>query len=223
MARYGSSAASALLGAAFAATAFVARGGDQLDRTTSTEIALILVSGVVVAVAVWRARPGRLGGYLPLAAFIVYAGLTAASILWSIDPDLTWVEANRTLTYLAVFGAGLAAAHLLPDAPVVVLRAICLATFAICAYALVSRTFPGSLAATELYARVGAPYGYWNALGSTAALGIPAALWLGSRRAGHAPVSALAYPLLALDLVALFLSYSRGAMGAALIGVLLWL
>jgi O-Antigen ligase len=221
--RYGASAASALLGAAFAAVAFVAGGGDRLDRATWVELGLILGAGAVIAATVARARPTRLGGWLVLGAFLAYTGVTAASILWSIDPSLTWVEANRTLAYLATFAAAVAAAHLFPEGWAVVLRAILLASFAICAYALVSRMFPGSLADTELYARVGAPYGYWNALGASAALAIPPALWLGSRRSGHAPANALAYPLLALDLIALFLSYSRGAMAAALVGILLWL
>jgi O-antigen ligase/polysaccharide polymerase Wzy-like membrane protein/tetratricopeptide repeat protein len=221
--RFGSFAASALLGAAFTATAFAAGGGDLLDRSTTVEIGLVLASGAVVATAVARAHPGRVGGTVALGAFVAYAALTAISILWSIDPNLTWVEANRTLAYLAVFGAALAAAHLAPDGYAVVLRAILIAGFAICGYALLSRAFPGSLASTEIYARLGAPYGYWNALGTTAALSIPAALWLGARRSGHAPANALAYPLLALFLAALFLSYSRGAIAAALIGTLVWI
>jgi hypothetical protein len=221
--RSASFAASALLGAAFAAAAFVAKGGDRLDRTTAIELILILASGAIVALALARARPGRIGGWLVLGAFVAYSAVTAASILWSVDPDLTWVEANRTLTYLAVFAAAMAAVHLVAAAELVILRGILIAAFAICAYAIVSRTFPGSLAETELYARVGAPYGYWNALGATAALGIPPALWLGARRSGHGAANALAYPLLTLELVALFLSYSRGAMAAALVGILLWL
>jgi hypothetical protein len=221
--RYASSAASALLGAAFAAAAFGAGGGDQLDRATTVELGLILASGGLIAAAIARGRPVRLGGWLVLGAFLLYTTATAASILWSIDPNLTWVEANRTLAYLATFAAAIAAAHLAPGGWAVVLRAILLAAFAVCGYALVSRMFPGSLANTELYARVGAPYGYWNALGATAALAVPPTLWLGARRSGHAPANALAFPLLALLLIALFLSYSRGAMAAALVGMLVWL
>src|SRR5438067_1281662 len=79
-----------------------------------------------------RARPGRIGGSLALGAFVLYAALTAISVLWSIDPNLTWVEANRTLAYLATFAAALAAAHLAPEGYAVVLRAILVAAFAIC-------------------------------------------------------------------------------------------
>ena len=38
------------------------------------------------------------------------------------------------------------------------------------------------------------PYGYWNALGLTAAMGAIGCMWLGARRRGHALLSALAYP-----------------------------
>ena len=141
-----------------------------------------------------RGRPGRIGGWLAFAAFVVYAGVTAASTLWSVDPDLTWVEANRTLAYLAVFAAALTSAHLAPQGWAVLLRGILIGAFAVCCYGLVSRVFPG-LARVDRDLR--APRGaLWllNALGATVALAVPPALWLGSRRSGHAAVNALAYP-----------------------------
>jgi hypothetical protein len=220
--RYGSFAASSALGAALVAAAFGAGGGDQLNRATWVEIGLVLASGAVIATAIVRARPGRIGGWPPLAAFVVLAGVTAVSIVWSISPDNSWIETSRTISYLAVFAAALAAAHMARQGWAVLLRGILIAGFAVCAYAAVSRVFPGSLASTEIYARLGAPYGYWNALGATAALAVPPAMWLGSRRSGHAAANALAYPLLALDIVALFLSFSRGALLAAAVGVMLW-
>ena len=223
MPRWASFAASVGLGAALAAAAFGAAGGDQLDRSTTVEIALLIASGALIAVALARARPGRVGGVPVLAAFVVLTGLTAASILWSIQPDLSWVEGNRTLAYLATFAAGLAAAHLAPNSWTVVLRGVMLAALAVVAYGLTTRVFPGTLATSEIYARVGEPYGYWNALGATAAIAVPPTLWLGTRRSGHPPANALAYPVLGILLVGLFLSYSRGALGAAAIAVLLWL
>jgi hypothetical protein len=55
-----------------------------------------------------------------------------------------------------------------------------------------------------------------------AGLGIPACLWLGTRRQGHQALTALAYPALTLLLVAVLLSYSRGALAAILIGGVFW-
>src|SRR5437660_7508049 len=124
------------LGSALAAVAFVAQGGSNLSRTTIVELVLTVASGVVVAVALLRARGGRLDGGLTLAAFAALAALTALSILWSIVPDDSWIEANRTLSYLFVFAAALACARLAPDGYGIVLRALLFAVFVVTAYAL---------------------------------------------------------------------------------------
>ena len=221
--RHTSGALSLALGCAFAGVAFAAQGGSELSRTTIVEIALTLASGAVVTLALLRARAGRSNGGLTVAAFAAFAAFTALSILWSIVPELSWLEANRTFAYLAVFTAAVACARLAPDGYAVLLRGILVGTFVIVAYALASRIWPATLASDEIYARLGQPYGYWNALGATAALAVPPALWLGSRRSGHAAVNALAYPLLTLSVVAMFLSYSRGALVFAGAGALVWL
>jgi hypothetical protein len=220
--RYASSAASVVIGAAFAAVAFAAKGGSDLASLTSVEIALVIGAALVVATAVVHGRKDQLDGGSALLAFIALATLTTLSVLWSIAPDLTWIEANRTLTYLVVFAAGIGLARLAPGSWSVLLKGLLLAATAIVGYALASRIWPGSLAANEIYARIGQPYGYWNAVGVTAALAIPPAVWLGARRSGHAPANALAYPLLGLLVVALFLSYSRGALGAAVVAMIVW-
>jgi hypothetical protein len=221
--RFASPAASVALAAGFAATAFLAEAGGDLARTTYVEIAWIVAAGLVVAVSIAVARPGRIGGWLALAGFAALTAVTAASILWSVAPDLSWVETNRVLTYLWAFAAAVALAHLVPRGWAHVLRAIALAAFAIVAYALITRVFPESLAKGEIYARLGAPYEYWNALGATAAVAVPAGLWLGTRRSGYGPANALAYPLLGLLFVALFLSYSRGALAVSGAVILLWI
>ena len=223
MVRFASVAASVALAAGFAATAFVAEAGNDLARTTNAEIAWIVAAGIVVATSIVLARPGRVGGWLALGGFAALTGVTAASILWSVAPDLSWIETNRVLMYFWAFAAAIAAAHLAPRGWANVLHAILLAAFAIVGYALVTRVFPGSLAENEIYARLGAPYEYWNALGTTAALAVPAVLWLGTRRSGYGPANALAYPLLGLLFVTLFLSYSRGALAVAGAAIVLWL
>ena len=222
MQRYASSAASVLIGAAFAGVAFGAKGGSQLGSLTWVELALILVSALVVAAGVLHGRRDRLDGGSALLAFFALTALTTLSLLWSIAPDLSWVEANRTLTYLFVFAAGIALARLAPGSWSVLLKGLLIAATAIVGYSLASRVWPGSLAADEIYARIGQPYGYWNAVGVTAAIAMPPAVWLGARRSGHAPANALAYPLIGLLVVALFLSYSRGALAAAVVGLIVW-
>ena len=77
-------------------------------------------------------------------------------------------------------------------------------------------------AQSNLYARLEEPYGYWNAIGLTAAMGAICCMWLGARRAGHALLNALAYPAMGIVLVTLMLAYSRGALIALAIGLALW-
>lgn len=218
-----SAAASVALGLALAAAAFVAEGGNEIGGTTLVTIAAILAGGALAAAAVAVAPGGRAWGAGTLVLLVALTALTALSVIWSVSPEQSWFHANKTLGYLFAFAGALAAVRLAPGGWPVVLRGILLGAGIVVAYALLSRVFPGSLAADELYARIGAPYGYWNAVGTTAALAVVPALWLGARRSGHQPANALAFPLLGLLVVALFLSYSRGALAAAAIGAALWL
>jgi O-antigen ligase len=145
------------------------------------------------------------------------------SIQWAISPADSWIEANRTLAYAGVFLGAIALGNLGPGAVEVVARGVLVGATAIVAYALASRVWPAELAELELYARIGQPFGYWNAVGATAALAFPLALWLGARRHGHPAVTALAYPVAGLLTVALVLTYSRSATLAAAVAVGLWL
>ena len=87
-----------------------------------------------------------------------------------------------------------------------------IATVAVAVWALLTRVFPGDLGSHVLGARLSEPFGYWNALGCMAAIGMPAALWLGTRRGGAPVSSALAYPALGILLLTLLLTQSRGAL-----------
>ena len=53
-------------------------------------------------------------------------------------------------------------------------------------------------------------------------MGAIGCMWLGARRAGHALLSALAYPAMGLMLLTLMLAYSRGALVALVLGLALW-
>ena len=85
----------------------------------------------------------------------------------------------------------------------------------VCGYALATQGLPdASREPPNSYARLEEPYGYWNAIGLTAAMGAICCMWLGARRTGHALLSALAYPAMGLLLLTLMLAYSRGALAA---------
>jgi hypothetical protein len=210
-----------LLGAALAAVAFGAAGGSELSRTSVVEVLLVLACGALVAFAVLRGRASGPGG-TALVCFAALAAVTALSVTWSTVPGESYVEAGRTLAYLSVFAAAVAAARLAPRVPDTVLTGILLAAVAAVGYSLASRVWPASLAANELSNRIGAPFQYWNAVGTTAALAVPGLLWLGSRRTGGAVARALAYPGMAVAILAILLTSSRGALAAGAVGALAW-
>jgi len=212
------------LAAIICAVAFVADGGLRVSRTTPAELGLILGGGVAVSGAVLLApRRERLWGTGPLALLLALAVLTALSITWAASPSEAWLETNRTLAYCAVFAAAVALAHSVPGRWSAVVGAITLAAVAISAYALLTKVFPGALNPDEVYARLREPFGYWNSVGLAAALGVPGCLWLGTRRAGHQALNALAYPALGLLVLTMLLAYSRGAVLAAAIGAAFWI
>ena len=202
---------------------FLAGGGLHLGPTTTVEMALTIGAGVVVAgvVLVAPARGRAYGGW-SVGLLLVLAALTALSVVWSVQPDDSFKDAGRMLAYGGVFGASVALARAIPTRWPAVLGAVTLAAVVVCGYALLTKVSPRQFDPNEIYARLRAPYDYWNALGLTAAMGAICCLWLGGRRAGHALLSALAYPAMGLMLVTLMLAYSRGALIALALGVAVW-
>jgi hypothetical protein len=212
------------LAAIVCAVAFVADGGLRVGRTTPAEIGLILGGGVAVCGALLLApRRERVWGLGPLLLLAALAVLTALSITWAANPSEAWLEANRTLAYAAVFAGAVALAHSIPGRWSAVVGAITLSAVAISGYAVLTKIFPGALNPDEVYARLREPFGYWNSVGLAAALGVPGCLWLGTRRSGHQALSALAYPALGLLVLTMLLSFSRGAVLAAVLGAIFWL
>jgi len=202
---------------------FYASGGLTLESITKTEMVLTILGGATVALAVLRTRSTpRLWGSWPVVLLLVFAALSALSVVWSVAPEDSWRDASRLFAYSAVFAASVAFVRLAPRRWPAVIGGLALAATVVCGFALLTNMFPGSLVAPDRYARLQEPYGYWNALGLTAAMGAICCLWLGARRSGHALLSALAYPALGLLLLTLLLAYSRGSLVALAVGLLLW-
>ena len=89
---------------AIAAASFAAAGGLRLERTTNVLIAAMLASAALVVAAIiqrpWT-RDAPLYGGGALLAFAVLAVGTALSVIWSLAPSDSWIEAARTFAYLA--------------------------------------------------------------------------------------------------------------------------
>jgi len=199
--------------------------GPELGPNTVVQMSLTLAGGALVALAFAREQTSR-ARVFGLGAALALFGLGAVSALsinWSLAPANSWLETDRLFAYAAAFAGAVALVRLRADSWRSILTGVFLATVVISAYAVASKIVPESLDAVDTVARLSVPLGYSNAVGLTAALGIPPALWLGARRDGHGVSNALAAPALCVLLVALVLSYSRGAVLAAVIGSGLWI
>lgn len=216
-----------LVAGALCAIAFLAGGGLNLATRTPVEMALTLACGVGIAVAIVlapRARPPY--GLWPASLLLGLAVLSALSVIWSVQPDGSWQDAARLFAYSALFAFAVALARALPAGWSAILGGVLLAAAIVCGYALLTKIFPDAVGGEHsghTYARLQAPYGYWNATGLAAAMGAVACMWLGARRSGHALLNALAYPAMGLLLVTLMLAYSRGAIAALALGAAVWL
>ena len=98
-----------------------------------------------------------------------------------------------------------------------------LALAVVCLYGLATKVAPGWLAEDEIYARLREPYGYWNAVGVTAAMGDPALPVARHPRRARRCATRSPTRCSALLIVTMLLSFSRGSIIAALVGVALWL
>lgn len=211
---------------AVVATAFVSRGGSQLERTTWTLVAITLLGAALCAAALLLPRssrtPARARGSVALAFFALLAVYTTLSITWSLMPNDSWHESVRTVAYLAAFAGALALGRLAPSRWSAVLYGIALGAVALSLWSLLTKVFPAALAPDEAFARLRPPSDYWNSVGLTAALGILPLLWLATRRSGHAAFNTLAWPGLGITVTTLMLAYSRGSLLAVGIGLALW-
>ncbi len=212
--------------AGLCALVFYAKGGWNPTNPrpmTVLEMTLTLAGGAAIAGVVLFAAPGRpfYGGWA-VGLLLALTALTALSVVWSVQPDESWQETARMLAYTALFTAAVALVRVAPNRWSSVLGGVLLASIVVCAYALATKVFPRELDPGDQYARLRAPYDYWNAIGLSAAIGVVSCLWLGARRTGHAALGALSYPAMGLLLVTLMLSYSRGSLASVAVGVVLW-
>lgn len=147
-----------------------------------------------------------------------FALLSAISSLWSGSIELSVIEADRVLVYLAFF----LAAFLIAQTDQRRQRfaeglAISLALVAF--LSLGSRLLPHVLDVGNSLGsgpRTRYPLGYWNAIGAAAGIGVALALWT-SRRSLWTGLRWAAAASLPAILLALYLTYSRGGLLALLV------
>jgi len=198
--------------------------GTNLAANTWAQIVLVLIAAGLGATAVLVCARGRAWGATSLGLFAAVAAFALLSISWSVQPQDSWLDANLTLSYLAAFAGGGALARMVPDRWAGIVGAVAVVSVVVSGYALLARVFPATIDPGQILlgSRLSAPYGYWNAAGLIPALGLAPCVWLGARRGGRLVLRALAVPAIGLLVVTVVLSYSRGALFAAVIGLGCW-
>lgn len=192
-----------------------------------TGVAAVVLS-IVLAIRITLARRPFAGISAPvliaLAALALYATWVLLSALWSGSSARALLEFDRALLYVlgfAVLGSVPFSAARLEWA----LRAFAAAVVVVCLAALASRLLPDILptSASEVPERLSYPVSYWNALGLLAAVGTIVSLHLASGPRQPRLVRALGAAAIPLLATTLFLTFSRGAIAVAVIGLVVYM
>jgi O-Antigen ligase len=158
---------------------------------------------------------------IPLAALALYAAFQLASALWSHAAARTLDNYDRTLLYVLAFALFGSLRYTRIRLSWLV-RALFAGLAAVCLIGLISRVLPHTWpTASSFFAdRLNYPLTYWNAEGMIAAIVLILGFHLCADRAEHWSVRIGAATLLPGVATTLLLTFSRGALGAAVIGLL---
>ncbi|MEA2142968.1 MAG: hypothetical protein QOI64_1398 [Solirubrobacteraceae bacterium] len=188
--------------------------------TSAGALAFIALAILVVRPAQERVSTHTLIAAGSLAAFACWIGLSRT---WSVVPDVPLLDMRRAMLYLALFGLGLIAADTGRHARVLVWSVLGVIVVLVGA-GLLSRLQPDLVTTTPdefaaLFYRLDYPLGYWNAFGALASLGTVLALGLAADGRGNAILRAAATGAVVLLAAAMYMSLSRGAWLALIVGL----
>jgi hypothetical protein len=189
--------------------------------------AAAIVLAQILLVRVVRSRD-PLEGLAPAALVAIaclglYAALTVGSALWSHSTSRALIEFDRACMYLLVlvlFATVRASASNLRW----LIRGLAVGAWVVCLAGLISRVAPDvwHTAPDVSNQRLSYPVTYWNALGLLAALSIIFTLHLTCTRGERRLVRVLAAGMLPLLAATLFFTFSRGAIAAGAIGLVVY-
>jgi hypothetical protein len=212
-----------VLYAAFSHGAASQAAGARIQVAVAVVATLAGVAGLWYGTLRFSAPPLALAGLVLLTGFAAWSGVT---VFWSVAPDQTWLELNRALLYVVVLCLAIALGASDRRAPEWTAKGFLAVALAVTAYALGQKLFPGldvsgvfNLNQTGPLPRLQEPFGYWNALALFVALGVPSALVLTVDRSRLARERLVALVVLQLLLLVVGLTYSRGALIALGIAV----
>ena len=200
--------------------AFFSGGYFERPRLIATLVAWALV--LLVAVAAPQPLPVSRPGRLALAGLVLIAGWTGASLAWA---PLSVAATDNLVRLLLYVGAFLAAIALLRErvAARAVEPALAVGALVVIGYGLAGRLLPGVVhqaQSSRALGRLEQPITYWNAEGALAAIGLVLCARLAGTDSRPRAVRMLAAAACAPLGLGLWLSYSRGAIVAALVGLI---
>ncbi len=215
----------ALIAFPAALTIFLAfHAGGYFPGTVAAAALLVTLALLARVITVDRPFAG-FGAALLIAAAVmgVYAGWVLLSASWSDAPWRALAEFDRALLYLLVlllFGS-------VPRDPERIrwmVRCFAAALFAICLVGLITRLLPDvwSTPPEFIAGRLEYPVTYWNSLGLLAALGAIVAFFLTTSRGEPLAVRLLGAGAVPVFALTLYFTFSRGAILACAIGLVLY-
>ena len=157
------------------------------------------------------------------AAGVLLASWTLLSALWSDAPARALLEFDRVLLYVLAFGL-MACFPRGPGDLRVVLRWVLVAIVAVAVAGLATRLLPDVFEGVpgREPARLAYPLTYWNAMSVLCAIGAVLALHAASGAREPAVVRVLAGAALPVLVLAGYFPFSRGGIGTAVVGVVLY-
>jgi O-antigen ligase len=190
-----------------------------------TALAALLVAGGWSALALAGRAPLPRRGYLLLGLLLATSAWTGLSILWSVAPDHSWAELDRTLVFAAFLAVGLLLGASGPAACRRAAAALVVALGAAVLWGLAGKAIPALFPDGGRAARLRDPIGYWNELALAADMLLVLALRLAADAARSRALRAAGAVLAYAAIVAVLLAASRAGIAAAVLGValLLWL
>ena len=200
------------------AIAFFSGGFFDTPRLTAGVVAwaLVAVAALVTPTVLPRSTPGRV-------ALAGLAGLTAwtgASIAWAPLSDAATDDLQRLLLYLGGFIAAVAFLRG-PAAQRAVEPAIAAGAVVVLGYGLSDRLLPSVIEhdqSSSAFGRLEQPLTYWNGMGAIGAIGFVLCVRLAGDESRSQATRALAAAGAVPLAVGTYLTFSRGALVAALIG-----
>lgn len=188
-----------------------------------TALAALLAAGGWSALASTGRACRPVGGTVLLSALLAIAAWAGLSVAWSVAPDRSWAELDRTLVFAAFLVVGLLLGARGPSACRWAAAALVAALGAAVLWALAGKAVPALFPDGGRAARLRDPIGYWNALALAADVLLVLGLWLAGRVGQSRTLRAVGVVAAYLAVAAVLLSGSRTGLAGAVAALALWL